>query len=185
MLEFGFHAVVRMRSFGLQPDAQSYTAAIGACGVAGHWEEALKLLHRAETEITPERSFSLKKSWKNSPFRGILANCDGFTILVVYIFTSLFIMNFNIVSLLLFFWGGWKKYHQKICSLFTHGHFLVAVFCGCEWQDNLCWAAALSALDHCGRWQEALDLLLRMLGSVFEPLKKWKLETGWWQLKYF
>jgi len=53
--EFGFHAVVRMRSFGLQPDAQSYTAAIGACGVAGHWEEALKLLHRAETEITPER----------------------------------------------------------------------------------------------------------------------------------
>ena len=54
MLEFP--VFVRMRSFGLQPDSQSYTAAIGACGVAGHWEEALKLLHRAETEITRERA---------------------------------------------------------------------------------------------------------------------------------
>jgi len=30
-------------------------------------------------------------------------------------------------------------------------------------EDNICWAAALGALERCGRWQEALQLLLRML----------------------
>lgn len=159
MLEFGFHAVVRMRSFGLQPDAQSYTAAIGACGVAGHWEEALKLLHRAETEITPERSFSLKKSWKNSPFRGILANCDGFTILVVYIFTSLFIMNFNIVSLLLFFWGGVEKIPPE--NLFPF--YAWAFFSGCFLRLRMAGQSLLGSSFECIR---SLWSLARSLGFV-------------------
>lgn len=47
-------ATFRMQNLGLPPDAQSYTAAIGACGAAGCWEEALQLLERAERETTLE-----------------------------------------------------------------------------------------------------------------------------------
>ena len=43
-----------MQRLGLQPDAQSFTAAIGACANCGRWEEALQMLRRAEMETTPE-----------------------------------------------------------------------------------------------------------------------------------
>ena len=50
---------------------------------------------------------------------------------------------------------------------FSEIHVFEKIF-GRPGEDNICWAAALGALERCGRWQEALQLLMRML-DLFAP----------------
>lgn len=109
-----------------------------------------------------------------SPFRGILDSQYAFLVHIFTFYCLFHEFQYSFIAPRFFFGGGWKKIPPvKFVPLLRNGYFFVRglFFAAANGQDNLCWAAALSALDHCGRWQEALDLLLRMLGAV-EPLKK-------------
>lgn len=65
-----------MQQWNLQPDAQSFTAAISTCGAAGHWEEALKLLERAEKDAIPDCTTAFR--WV--PRFAIATNLSGLSV---------------------------------------------------------------------------------------------------------
>lgn len=233
-----------MQQWNLQPDAQSFTAAISTCGAAGHWEEALKLLERAEKDAIPDCTTAFR--WV--PRFAIATNLSGLSVA-----NALFGRPSTYCV-----WQEFLSYYEKsratlqlenkcsstmqmqsdrsvrrsfktvrsqptcpptaktrpaasdtrqkkcnnpsasfgyILHLYIYTHTakgLIASLLGCLhycwspfklltlwlicwvtandlfFQDNICWATALGALDSCKQWQEALKLLLRTLAVIFQ-----------------